>query len=149
MRVYLASHFSRKHEVRKAVADLEEMGIEVCSTWHREKFASNSVLHPRHSRTWKKNALNDEGELLDCTHFVLFSMGPRKKFSRGSHCWENGFAQATGATCVVVGERQLIFHYLPDNKVCRTWKSAKRFLKKELRHEQHPNTQPDYDGQGH
>ena len=120
MRVYLASHFSRKNEVRSAVSDLEAMGIEVVSTWHRERCAANSVLHPHHGSTWAKNAMKDLSELDQCTHFVLFSMGPSKKFSRGSHCWEAGYAFHKGARCLVVGKKQVIFHYLPGTKVCPT-----------------------------
>lgn len=142
MTVYLAAHFSRKNEVRAAAKELKELGIDVVSTWHREKIASNSVMHANNARTWRKNALSDLNELCDCTHFVLFSMGPHKKFSRGSHCWEAGFASARGVKCLVVGERQVIFHYLPGEKICKTWAAAKRYLKKEFQNEQHTESNP-------
>jgi hypothetical protein len=140
MKIYLASHYSRKNEVRAAVAELAKLGIEVVSTWHREKVASNSVMHPENGRAWRKNAISDKRELDACTHFVLFSMGPTAKFSRGSHAWENGYAVAAGKRCLVVGERQVIFHYLPGTTVCNTWQSAKRILKGEFNHEQHTNS---------
>lgn len=135
MRVYLASHFSRKNEVRTAVAELEALGISVVSTWHNEKTASNSVMHRKNAREWRKNAMSDLRELMICTHFVLFSMGEKKKFSRGSHCWEAGFAEAANKDCTVVGAPQVLFHYLPGVRICKTWKKAKRYLKKELKHE--------------
>ena len=138
VKVYIASHFSRKNEVRMAAQELRALDIDVVSTWHRETTKSNSIMHKGNARTWRKYALSDLNELCGCTHFVLFSMGATKKFSRGSHCWEAGFASGQGKKCIVVGERQVIFHYLPGERICKTWASAKRYLKKEFQNE--PNT---------
>jgi hypothetical protein len=107
------------------------MGIDVVSTWHREMIKSNSILHPDNHRVWQKNALSDLNELTACTHFVLFSMGPTAKFSRGSHCFEAGFAAGLSKRGIVVGARQVIFHHLKGTRCVPTWELAKRWLKKE------------------
>ena len=73
----------------------------------------------------------DLAELSRATHFVLFSVDPDLKFTRGGHCYEDGWSARDGHAKIVVGPRQHIFHYLPGTKRVDTWEQAKRWLLRE------------------
>jgi hypothetical protein len=131
MKIYLAAHYSRKEEIRQAAKDLEEAGIDVTSTWFKERTASKVSMNDVSETFCRTTAARDKDELDESTHFVLFSVHTDFKFTRGGHCWENGYADAKGLVRVVVGPRQHIFHYLPGTKRFDTWAEALAWLIKE------------------
>jgi hypothetical protein len=135
MRVYLAGHYSKKLEIKSASLDLKYVGIPVVSTWYFERKPPN-VSMGEVSETFRRyTARCDKAELRRATHFVLFSLGPDTYFTRGGHCWENGYADAMGLRVVIVGPRQHVFHYLRGRKRFDTWGQAFTWLKKEARQE--------------
>ena len=131
IKIYLAAHYSRKEEVKQAVQDLLAAKIEVTSTWVKERATPTVSMHDVSETFCRTTAARDRDELDAATHFVLFSVDPDFKFTRGGHCWENGYADAKGLVRVVVGPRQHIFHYLPGTKRFDTWAEALPWLIKE------------------
>ena len=131
IKIYLAAHYSRKEEVKKAAKDLFDAGVEVVSTWFRERADPNTSMKDVSETFCRTTAARDKEELDKATHFVLFTVDPDFKFSRGGHCWESGYADAKGLVRVVVGPRQHIFHYLPGTKRFDTWDEALSWLTKE------------------
>ena len=131
MKVYIAAHYSKKEEVKQAVRDLDDLGIEVTSTWHNEKDNPHSHLTDNGRQTNQYRAIRDLAELKAATHLVFFSIGLKKCFTRGGHCYENGAGDILGLKTIVVGERQHIFHHLPGYRIVPTWEKAMVWLKKE------------------
>jgi nucleoside 2-deoxyribosyltransferase len=130
MKVYLAGHYSRKKEISKAANDLKSVGIKVVSTWLNEHIISKVSISNLSESFLRKAAIRDKKELYKATHFVLFTVSPDTLFTRGGHCWENGFADALKKKTVIVGPRQHIFHYLHGKKHFMTWKKAFQWLTK-------------------
>jgi hypothetical protein len=133
IRVYLAGHYSRKNAIRRAAFDLTTADVEVVSTWHEEKFAPNVSIVSISDSFLRRAAKRDRRELRQATHFVFFSVDPDFRFTRGGHCWENGYADGLGLKVVVVGPRQHIFHYLKGRKHISTWEHALEWLIKKNR----------------
>ena len=132
--VYLASHYSRKDEIKRAARDLEYVGVKVSSTWHREYLASDTSLSdPKVSKAyWRSAAKRDFKELESATHLVFLSLSPDVEFTRGAHCVEYGIALALRKHIIVVGPSQHIFCYLPGVKFFDSWKEAFPWLRENL-----------------
>jgi hypothetical protein len=129
----LAAHYSRKEEVKQAAQDLMTVGIKVTSTWFKER-AKPTVSMKQVSETFcRTTAKRDKREIKRATYFVLFSVDPDFLFTRGGHCWENGYADALGLVRVVVGPRQHVFHYLPGTHRFNTWAQALQWFIREKR----------------
>ena len=135
MKIYLAGHYSRKEEIKRASLDLKYVGIPVVSTWYFERIRPGVSMCELSETFLCHAARRDKAELRRATHFVLFSVGPDTCFTRGGHCWENGYAYALGLRVVIVGPRQHIFHYLPGHKRFDTWGQACAWLREEARRE--------------
>jgi nucleoside 2-deoxyribosyltransferase len=130
MKIYLAGHYSRKEEISKAAKDLKSVGIKVVSTWLKERVMPKISISNLSESFLQRAAIRDVKELSRATHFVLFTVSPDTLFTRGGHCWENGFADALKKKTVIVGPRQHIFHYLRGKKHFKTWKKAFQWLTK-------------------
>ena len=139
IKVYIASHYSRKLEVMAAAYDLEKLGIQVVSTWHKERQNPNNSLKDVSDTFKRYTAKRDIAELKSATHFVLFSLDPDALFTRGGHCVENGYALANNLPTLVVGPRQHIFHYMPGIKKVETWRQGIKWLvsESESKHGKH------------
>ena len=124
MKIYLASHYSRKAEIAQAAKDLSAIGIKVVSTWWKERILATTSIKQVSESFCRKASKRDKQELNKATHFVLFSVDPDFLFTRGGHCWENGYADARGLVRIIVGPRQHIFHYLPHTHRFDTWERA-------------------------
>jgi len=132
MKVYVASHYSRKLEVVEAVCDLKALGITVTSTWHKERKKPGISMHEVSESFCRRTAKRDVKELRAATHFILFTVDSDFKFTRGGHCVEQGWAQALGLRCLMVGPRQNVFCYLPGFKRVDTWEEGKKWLAKQM-----------------
>ena len=132
MKAYLATHYSRKMEAIQVVHDLEDMNIEVVSTWHKEPHKPSTSMHEVSSAFCRRTAKRDIKELQSADTFILLSVDPDFKFTRGGHCVEEGWAQALGLRFLLVGPRQNVFCYLPGIKRVKTWEAGKRWLAKQL-----------------
>ena len=130
--VYLAAHYSRKHEVKRAARDLEYVNVKVSSTWHREHLAADSSLLDSTSAYNRRSARRDLSELEKSTHLVFFSLHPDILFSRGGHCVEYGVALALHKKIIVIGPHQHVFCYLPGTKFFPSWLEAFPWLRENL-----------------
>lgn len=140
MKFYLASRYSRREELCRYRAELQELGHTVTSRWLNGKHQINDVGTP----------IGDHGEALaedgttDCAaqlraHFVKedcadvaaaecvvsFTEPPRSAAgNRGGRHVEFGMAVALGKRLIVVGYRENLFHYLPQVEFFPTWSDA-------------------------
>ena len=128
IKVYLASHYTRKPEIIEHAAELERLGITVVSRWHKEKHKPTASQHSISGATLRNIAKRDIEELDEATHLVLLTVDPDFKFTRGGHCFEDGYAKGKGKERALVGPRQLVFHYLPGTRRFEIWKTCRDWL---------------------
>ena len=131
IKVYIGAYYTRKMEVVTAAYELESLGIQVVSTWHKEHQNPSTGLRDCSESFLRRTAKRDRDELDKATHFVMLTLDPHAPFVRGGVCWENGYADGKGKRITIVGPRQHIFHYLSGVKEVETWDQAKAWLVKE------------------
>ena len=110
--MYLASHYSRKEEIKAASLALKQLGVKITSTWIHEHSSPQSELNSGSRKNLHRNGKRDLKEIREAEWFVMFSVGPTVKFTRGGSVYENGYAHGLGKKCFVVGPEQNIFHIL-------------------------------------
>lgn len=132
MKAYVAAHYSRKMEVIQVVRDLEDMNITVVSTWHKELHKPSTSMKDVSDSFCRRTAKRDIKELQSADTFILLSVDPDFKFSRGGHCVEEGWAQALKLRFLLVGPKQNVFCYLPGIKRVKTWEAGKKWLTKQI-----------------
>jgi nucleoside 2-deoxyribosyltransferase len=114
--IYLASHYSRKEEIKAVATALTQIGVVITSTWIHERAKSQSQLGDVSRQSLRKNGNRDLKEIRKAEWLVLFSVSPTVKFTRGGSVYENGYAHGIGKKCFVVGPEQNIFHILYKRK---------------------------------
>jgi hypothetical protein len=130
MRIYLASRYSRKLEMREYAKQAEQCGIRVGTDWLQEPEHPDSNLSDLNVETLAKYAQKDWWDIGACDVFVFFAENPLIGTPRGGRHTEFGIALSLGKKIVVIGEPENIFHYLPgiDIEFFHTWESALVYL---------------------
>lgn len=127
-RVYLASRFARREELRAIAKELENEGFVVTSRWLDSPTSlAGSDLDP--GGRGAELALMDLEDLRRsdiCVAFTEEAEHPRP--GRGGRHTELGIAIALGIEVVLVGPREHVFHTLPIIRQFSDWPSACRAL---------------------
>lgn len=130
MNIYIAARYSKKHDaqtfamlVRTAVP-----AINVVSRWHSQDEADEGDEFTRDPVKGVPYARRDIEDVEACDALVLFSEDPLQGYPRGGRHVELGYALALGKVIVVIGQRENIFHTLPEITVVQTSWDAIRFL---------------------
>ena len=106
MKIYLAARYSRAEEMRIHAGVLERLGFQVTSRWIMGVFDGPPLT---------VGAWGDHEDVRRADCLILFAETPGNgNDSRGGYHVEFGLAYAMGKKIFVVGERENIFHYLPD-----------------------------------
>ena len=135
MNIYIAARYSKKHDaqafammVRTAVPD-----IRVVSRWHTqdegEEGEADVLRDPVKGRVYAQRDIDD---IEACDVLVLFAEDPLQGYPRGGRHVEFGYALALGKVIVVIGQRENIFHTLPEITVVQTSWDAIRILQNPL-----------------
>jgi len=130
MRVYLATQYARKLEMREHAIELERQGISVGAEWLKETESPTSKLGDTTDETKSNYALKDWWDIGACDVFVFFAEDQDNQPPRGGRHVEFGIALALGKPIVVIGDPENIFHYLPGFTIDHfvDWNSALAFL---------------------
>ena len=120
MKIYLASRFSNRFELRKIRDFLTMAGHEITSRWIDvdTRPSDNSEELKKFWMKWAKIALFD---LIYSELLILYTMGCDKNPSRGGKRFEEGFAFACNYPIIVVGPKLIVFDYLDTPKYCDKW----------------------------
>lgn len=116
MKVYIASRYSRKNEMREHAKRLRESGIEVTSRWLEEKYAPGTTLDELTDEFCTETARTDFADIDKANAILFFSENPLLGTPRGGRHVEFGYALAASKLVHVIGPRENIFHYLPGVK---------------------------------
>jgi nucleoside 2-deoxyribosyltransferase len=125
MKVYLASRYSTKDEIKIKAEELKELGIESTSRWVHEKYEGSTQLKDCTDSFLLGAALLDLEDIRRADVVVLFSVDPQQATVRGGRHWESGYAYGIGKPLVVCGPVENIFHLLPDVKTHADWELTK------------------------
>lgn len=116
-RVYLASRYSRREEMKEHAIELEENGFVVSSSWLKETFDPNMTLSALEEADHQEIAEHDLDDVIGSDIMIFFAEDQNNQPPRGGRHVEFGFALALGVEIYVIGEKENIFHYLPNIKV--------------------------------
>jgi nucleoside 2-deoxyribosyltransferase len=122
VKLYLAALYSRRDEMEICADYLKNCGFEITSSWVYG-------AEENEGRTREQNAIMDL-EDVDKADIVLSFTHPRGTLTTGGgrHV-EFGYAHAKGKQQVLIGERENVFHYLPNVEVypdLGTWLASRK-----------------------
>lgn len=124
MKIYLASQYSRREELRGYMQELEKLGHAVTSRWlkfdHDLPIGGDPALGARFAR-------EDFADLVAadlCISFTRDPSAPRTGRDRGGRHVEFGIAFGMAKGIWVVGFRENVFHYMEDVRFFPTWEDA-------------------------
>lgn len=126
---YLASRFSRQHELRGYAADLRRDGITCSSRWLTGAHAWTGIddQHVPHAAQ-ARFAQDDLDDIAQAHVLVFFGEPPGEGGVRGGACVELGAALLSGKHVVVIAHRQNVFCCLPEVVFCPDWETASVYL---------------------
>lgn len=104
MRIYLASQWARRAEMRIRRQSIQALGHTCTSRWLDEA----EGVPPAEA------AQVDMADILAADSMILFTETPQAGYMTGGRHVECGFAIASGIPICVVGPRENIFHHLPQ-----------------------------------
>lgn len=116
-RVYVASRYSRRDEMRDVAEQLSERGFIVSSTWLQEDYPLNMNLDGLTPEQHAEIATQDLEDVISSDILIFFAEDQNNQPPRGGRHVELGYALALGVNVYIVGQRENIFHYLPNVKV--------------------------------
>jgi hypothetical protein len=122
MRVYLASRFGRRYELRKYRQDLEDLGHIVTSRWLDASGEDPEALG--------LCAQEDLIDIVTADIIVNFTEEPRGDSRGGRHC-EFGIGLALNKQLVIIGPREHAFHFLPQVECYDSWDKFHALLVKD------------------
>lgn len=131
LKVYLAAQYAKKDLMNAYAEELRAEGIEVTSRWLQETHDLKIPLNSSELTDAEKTeyAIQDLEDIIDSDWIVFFAESHDKQPPRGGRHFELGFAYGKlGTQCMVVGERENIFHYLDDIVIASDWNTAKQAL---------------------
>jgi len=111
MRVYLASQYKRRDELRQYREQLEEVGVIVTSNWLNETSPLDGKLTNEREDFYVHTANVDIQDIESADALVLFSEDPLTGVPRGGRHFETGYAHALEMPVYVVGPKENVFHY--------------------------------------
>jgi nucleoside 2-deoxyribosyltransferase len=114
MKVYLAAQYYRRDAMRGFAYMLKDIGIEVTSSWLRERADVNSDLSDNSHEFLRRHARNDIADIEAADVLILFTVDPILPTKRGGRHVELGYALALGKKIIICGPRENIFHHLPE-----------------------------------
>lgn len=114
MKVYIASQYPRRSEMREVARLLRSHNIEVTSRWLQEKADLTSQLHDATDDENLRAALTDREDIDRADAVMLFAEDPLIGLPRGTHHHEFGYGMGKGKRLILIDGPENIFHYLPE-----------------------------------
>lgn len=117
--VYLAGRYDRREELQHVAALLTAIGFEVTSRWLTEEHDMDNV----DDETRAAYALDDMLDVLRADFCFSVTEERSVGYNKGGRHAEFGMAMAAGKKCCIVGEKEHVFHYLPNVTQFKDWPS--------------------------
>lgn len=108
-KIYLASGYQRKKEIRSYARQLEEQGYCIISSWHSSPTKASVQLEDFTDKMNQEEAERDLHQIDNASIIMVFTEVPIK---RAGHAVEFGYALGSKKPVIVIGPRENVFHYL-------------------------------------
>jgi nucleoside 2-deoxyribosyltransferase len=135
MKIYLANFFSKKDQVAVYAKELIALGHIVTSRWFNEAVPHTVTLDQLPYKYHEETAIADLEDMRTADVLILFTGNehdyttiPAGSLARGGRHFESGFFYSLGKAIILCGQRENIFHYLPDVRQFDTWEQTKEYL---------------------
>lgn len=112
--IYLAAPYRRRNELRDIAEELQSFGVRVTSRWLLEDFSLNVQLGELPEKVNTDIATMDLTDILAADGMLFFAEDANNQPPRGGRHVEFGYALAEGLQMYVIGDKENIFHYLPN-----------------------------------
>lgn len=128
--IYIAGRYDRREELAGYAQELRDRGFTVDCRWllgthqiHPNAEKVDVAVHPEHGITIEAApfAQDDYEDLKKADTIVFFSERPESYSKRGGRHVEFGMALAWGKRLIVIGDRENVFHCLPQVERFNTW----------------------------
>lgn len=141
--IYLSSAYPRRKEMQKYKEQLISIGYKVRACWlngehHKTKEGriiekkDKCIIDVQSSNTEHLCKMYASGDLRDTLHadiIICFTEPPNSTLGHGGRHVELGISIARKIEILVVGDRENLFHWLPQIKVFKTWEECFNTLK--------------------
>jgi len=135
--IYIAARYDRREEMCGYAKELRELGYEVNSRWllgthqihqHAELIDKTGVPSDSHGVTLlaRPFAEDDVADVSQADILIFFSEPPDSHSKRGGRHVEYGMALALQKKIIVIGDRENVFHCLPQVIRFDTWDDFKK-----------------------
>lgn len=118
MKIYTAARYGDMLAMRGVRDRLVDLGHEVTARW------IDGGEEGPNGRTLAQAAIMDVEDVLAADVLLFFSQPEGSANRGGGRHWELGYAYAKGKRCIVVGEREIVFHHLDDIEIYETFNDA-------------------------
>ena len=116
MKVYLASKYSRRLELKEHAKTFRAAGHEVICRWLD---GSHDVYGSDPDNDKKRWALEDLADIFNSRVIICFSESPGETdLGKGGRHIEMGLAMAWNKTIILIGPKENMFHYLDNVFQC-------------------------------
>lgn len=120
MFIYLAARYDRREEMERYANLLQEDGHEVVSTWvygGEEGLSNEDIAELDYTDVSRAN-------------LVVGFTDPYGSLNKGgARHFELGLGYALGAACYIVGEREIVFHHLPEIEQFNTFEEFRKEIR--------------------
>ncbi len=108
-KIYIATLYSERLLAMAFADQLKAAGHEIVSSW---------VYGGEEGKTREEIAVLDYNDVKRCTTLILITKPHGEKHSGGGRHVEFGMAYALGRRCMIIGEQEHVFCYLPNVIQC-------------------------------
>ncbi len=125
-RIYLAARYSRWHELADYARQLSAYGFVITSRWleGRSPLLPDGLSEEAAFEQRAYFAQQDWEDLMNADICISFTEPPRSSNTRGGRHVEMGAALAIGKRVIVIGQRENVFHCLPQIEFYQTWQEC-------------------------
>lgn len=125
MKVYLAAPYQWKDRIIERATELRSLEIEVTSSWLEEPHKPSTTLSELTDEQHAQYALRDLQDINEADILILFAVpSTDTPIPRAGRHVEFGYALAARKSVWLVGNKENIFHYLPQIRIFETWADA-------------------------
>ena len=124
MKVYLASRYGDRGVLVEVRGALFRVGVGVTSRWLDGHHGIDAISNEERGRF----AQEDLDDIDAADAFVLWNPRHHHRTGRGGRHVETGHALARRKRVILVGERENVFHYLPQVEVVKDFPSLMGLL---------------------
>lgn len=133
MKIYLAARFSKRHILQAWQIELEKLGHEIVSRWSMRgsDHMKSPGLSERASESERARFAKEDIEDINNCDCVISLMEEPRNDGRGGRHVEFGYALAKGKRLMIVGDKETVFHDLPEVEVFSNFLNIYFYLERE------------------